>query len=168
MTQQIWVPLGSGIALQTQQTDVDGTRDRRTVCSLVVHRSVLVRTPAVHRLTQHCISRFTLNYMFRLFHGHDPKIVSMLLLKCSCYNLSTILQFEYNATHRCVNSLYILHFAVSFVWHVVNSCCVLSNLTDATKIKISVLIILRTIHLHILFLLYCGTQPQDGSGSRNM
>jgi hypothetical protein len=73
--QQVWVPVGTGSALNTQQKAVDGTRYRLTVCSLVVHGSVFVATPAADRLTQHCILKCTLSYMFRLFQGHDPKIV---------------------------------------------------------------------------------------------
>jgi len=90
MRQQVWVPLGSGFVLNTQQTAVDGTRDKLTVGNLVVHRIVFVQTQTVNRLTQHCILKCTLSYMFRLFQGHDPKILSMLLLKCNCYNLSTM------------------------------------------------------------------------------
>lgn len=140
----------------------DGTTDRLTVYSLVVHGSVFVQTQTANRLTQHRLLKCTLSYMFRLFQGHDTQNFIYVIIEMQ------LLTFEYNTTNHCVNSLHICHVAVSFVWHVVNYCCVLSNITDATKIKISVLIILRTINLPSLFLLYTCIQPQDGSCIRNM
>ena len=49
-----------------------------------------------------------------------------------------LLKFEYKVTNRYVNPLYIRHVAVCFVWHLISSCCVLSNISVVSKSKISI------------------------------